>query len=80
MTVASARSWSGTTAAGSAKAPSNTPRLDGSNLAAQHDVVVVTVNQRLNIMGHLHLAELGGEAFAQSGNAGTLDMVAACNG
>ena len=56
---------------------SNTPRLDGTNLAAQHDVVVVTVNQRLNIMGHLHLAELGGEAFAQSGNAGTLDMVAA---
>jgi hypothetical protein len=56
---------------------SNTPRLDGTNLATHHDVVVVTVNQRLNIMGHLHLAELGGEAFAQSGNAGTLDMVAA---
>jgi para-nitrobenzyl esterase len=56
---------------------SNTPRLDGTNLAAQHDVVVVTVNQRLNILGHLHLADIGGEAFAQSGNAGTLDMVAA---
>jgi para-nitrobenzyl esterase len=56
---------------------SNVPRLDGTNLAARHDVVVVTVNQRLNIMGHLHLADLGGEAFAQSGNAGTLDMVAA---
>ena len=54
----------------------NTPRLEGTNLAARHDVVVVTVNQRLNIMGHLHLADLGGEAFAQSGNAGTLDMVA----
>ena len=55
----------------------NTPRLDGSNLATHHDVVVVTVNQRLNILGHMHLADLGGEAFAQSGNAGTLDMVAA---
>jgi para-nitrobenzyl esterase len=56
---------------------SNMARLDGSNLAALYDVVVVTVNQRLNILGHLHLADLGGEAFAQSGNAGTLDMVAA---
>jgi para-nitrobenzyl esterase len=54
----------------------NAPRLDGSNLAALYDVVVVTVNQRLNILGHLHLADIGGEAFAQSGNAGTLDMVA----
>jgi para-nitrobenzyl esterase len=54
----------------------NTPRLDGTNLAAHHDVVVVTVNQRLNILGHLHLAELGGSAFAQSGNAGALDMLA----
>jgi len=54
----------------------NTPRLDGSNLAAHHDVVVVTVNHRLNILGHLHLAELGGSEFAQSGNAGALDMLA----
>jgi para-nitrobenzyl esterase len=55
----------------------NTPRLDGTNLAAQHDVVVVSVNQRLNILGHLHLAEIGGNEYASSGNAGTLDMVAA---
>jgi para-nitrobenzyl esterase len=54
----------------------NTPRLDGTNLAPHHDVVVVTVNLRLNILGHMHLAEPGGEAFAPSGNAGTLDMVA----
>ncbi len=54
----------------------NTPRLDGTNLAAHHDVVVVTVNQRLNVLGHLHLAELGGSDFAQSGNAGALDMLA----
>ena len=55
----------------------NMPRLDGTHLAANHDVVVVTVNQRLNILGHLHLADLAGEEFAASGNAGTLDMLAA---
>jgi para-nitrobenzyl esterase len=56
---------------------SNSPRLDGTNLATHHDVMVVTVNQRLNILGHMQLADLGGEDFAQSGNSGTLDMVAA---
>jgi para-nitrobenzyl esterase len=55
----------------------NTPRLDGARLAARHDVVVVTVNHRLNILGFMHLAELGGPEFAQSGNAGALDMLAA---
>jgi para-nitrobenzyl esterase len=55
----------------------NMPRLDGTSLAKHHDVVVVTVNQRLNILGHLHLADLAGEGFANSGNAGTLDMLAA---
>jgi para-nitrobenzyl esterase len=54
----------------------NMPRLDGSGLAANHDVVVVTVNQRLNILGHLHLADLAGEGLAASGNAGSLDMLA----
>ena len=42
--------------------------------ARRGDVVVVTVNQRLNIFGHLDLSALGGDAH--SGNAGTLDMVA----
>ena len=55
----------------------NTPRLDGSSVAARHDVVVVTVNQRLNVLGHLNLADIGGAEFARSGNAATLDMVAA---
>ncbi|MBI3513265.1 MAG: carboxylesterase/lipase family protein, partial [Proteobacteria bacterium] len=55
----------------------NGDRLRGTNLARRGDVVVVTVNQRLTIFGHLHLGELGGPAFAQSANAGTLDMVAA---
>jgi para-nitrobenzyl esterase len=50
---------------------------DGANLARRGDVVVVGVNHRLNILGHLHLADLGGERYAQSGNAGVLDLVAA---
>lgn len=56
---------------------SNQIRLRGSRLCRRGDVVVVTVNQRLNIFGHLDLSEIGGPEFARSGNAGTLDMVAA---
>ena len=50
---------------------------EGSNLARRGDVVVVSVNHRLNIFGFLHLADIGGERFAHSGNAGVLDLVAA---
>ena len=50
---------------------------DGANLARRGDVVVVSVNHRLNIFGYLHLADIGGERFAHSGNAGSLDLVAA---
>jgi len=50
---------------------------DGANLARRGDVVVVSVNHRLNIFGFLHLAGIGGEAWAHSGNAGVLDLVAA---
>ena len=51
-------------------------RYDGSNLAHNHDVVVVTVNERLNAFGFLYLGQLGGERYADSGNAGLLDLVA----
>jgi para-nitrobenzyl esterase len=50
---------------------------DGANLACRHDVVVVTVNHRLNVFGYLYLAELGGERYAESSNVGMLDIVAA---
>src|SRR5213079_3492637 len=50
---------------------------DGGNLARRGDVVVVSVNHRLNIFGFLHLADIGGERYAHSGNAGTLDLIAA---
>lgn len=50
---------------------------DGTNMARRGDVVVVTVNHRLGALGYLHLAEIGGDAYAHSGNAGMLDLVAA---
>jgi para-nitrobenzyl esterase len=50
---------------------------DGANLARRGDVAVVSVNHRLNIFGFLHLADIGGERWAHSGNAGMLDLVAA---
>ena len=55
----------------------NSPRYDSTNLARRNDVVVVAVNHRLNIFGHLDLSAVGGERFAQSGNAGVLDLVLA---
>jgi para-nitrobenzyl esterase len=53
----------------------NWPAYDGHNLALNHDVVVVTVNHRLNGFGFLNLAELGGERYRDSGIAGQLDLV-----
>lgn len=52
-------------------------RYDGSRLASIHDVVVVTLNHRLNIFGHLYLADIAGERYADSGNVGMLDIVLA---
>ncbi|MGA2591674.1 MAG: carboxylesterase/lipase family protein [Bryobacteraceae bacterium] len=53
------------------------PIYDGANLAKKGDVVVVTVNHRLNVFGYLYLGQLGNDAYAKSGNAGMLDLVAA---
>lgn len=50
---------------------------DGAELARKHDVVAITVNHRLGALGYLYLAELGGERYADSGNLGNLDIVAA---
>ncbi len=55
----------------------STPWYDGSSFAARGDVVCVTVNYRLGALGFLHLADLGGEAYASSGNCGLLDQAAA---
>ncbi|OFW05816.1 MAG: carboxylesterase [Acidobacteria bacterium RIFCSPLOWO2_02_FULL_67_36] len=55
----------------------NRTETDGARLSRRGDVVVVTVNHRLNAFGYLYLAEIGGKAFADSGNAGMLDLVLA---
>lgn len=52
------------------------PGYDGANLARKGDVVVVTLNHRLNVLGFLDLSDFGPE-YASSGNAGLLDLVAA---
>jgi len=52
------------------------PWIDGEALARRGDVVVVTINHRLNVFGYLHLGDIGGEKYAASGNAGMLDLVA----
>lgn len=50
--------------------------FDGVNLATHGDVIVVTINHRLNVLGYLNLSAYG-EEYADSGNAGTLDTLAA---
>jgi len=54
-----------------------TADYEGTNLAAKHDVVVVSSNHRLNVFGYLYLADIGGERFTQASNAGMLDIIAA---
>jgi para-nitrobenzyl esterase len=53
------------------------PWVFGESLARRGDAVVVTVNHRLNVVGYLHLGDIGGSKYASSGNAGMLDLVAA---
>jgi para-nitrobenzyl esterase len=54
----------------------SSPLYDGTRLARRGDVVVVTVNHRLNAFGYAYLARLVPE-LADSGNAGQLDLVLA---
>ena len=49
---------------------------DGERLSRRGDVVVVSLNHRIGILGHLNLAAYG-EAYANSANVGMLDIVAA---
>ena len=48
----------------------------GENLSRRGDVVVVTLNHRLNVLGFLDLSACG-ERYGSSANAGMLDIVAA---
>jgi para-nitrobenzyl esterase len=55
----------------------SSPGYDGTNLVKRGDVVVVSINHRLNVFGFLYLAQLGGQDFARTGNVGMLDIVLA---
>lgn len=52
------------------------PLYEGTNVSRRGDVVVATINHRLNVFGHCYLGGVLGEEFQQSGNAGFLDLVA----
>lgn len=52
------------------------PSYDGTNMAKEHDVVVVTLNHRLNVLGFLDLSSFGAK-YAKSGNVGLMDLVVA---
>ena len=62
---------------GGAEVPPQNAFHDGAALARDYDVVVVTHNHRLGIMGYLYLGDLLGEEYAASGIAGMLDIVSA---
>ena len=56
-------------------ASSELPFYDGTNLAKK-DVVLVSINHRLNFLGYLDLSDFG-EKYKYSGVAGVMDMVKA---
>lgn len=63
---------------GGFEAGSGSSRLyDGARMARRGDVVVATINHRLNVFGHCYLGGVLGDEFAQSGNVGYLDLIAA---
>jgi para-nitrobenzyl esterase len=55
---------------------SGVPPYDGERLAEVGDVVVVSLNHRINVFGFLQLSEIAGDAY-RSGNVGMLDIVLA---
>ncbi len=55
----------------------SSPGYDGTNLCKRGDVVVVSINHRLNVLGFLYLGDIGGSEFANTGNVGMLDIVQA---
>lgn len=61
---------------GFALGSANNPQYDGSALARRGDVVVVSINHRLNALGYLYLGGLHDD-YADSGNIGQLDIILA---
>lgn len=52
------------------------PSYDGENLSRTGDVVIVSINHRLNVLGFLDLSAVD-EKYAKSANVGMMDVVAA---
>ena len=52
------------------------PGYDGHNLADEGDIVVVTINHRLNTLGYTDISDYG-EKYKYSGNVGNIDIVQA---
>ena len=50
--------------------------LLSERFVAEHDVVLVGVNHRLNVFGYTYLADMAAK-YADSGNVGQLDLIAA---
>jgi para-nitrobenzyl esterase len=59
-----------------ASGSSSSPLYDGVHLCRRSNVVVVTLNHRLNAFGYLYLGMMS-EAYPDSGNAGQLDLILA---
>lgn len=55
----------------------SSPLYDGVALCRRGDVVVVTLNHRLNLFGYNGLGQLLGGEFARSGSVGNLDLMLA---
>ncbi len=49
--------------------------LDGTNLAQNGEVVVVTLNHRLNVFGFANFSMINGDSFPESINLGMMDIV-----
>jgi para-nitrobenzyl esterase len=50
------------------------PTYDGENLSAGEDIVIVSLNHRLNVLGFLDLSAVS-EKYALSANVGMMDIV-----
>lgn len=53
------------------------PEYHGENLSRKGDIVFCSLNHRLGPLGFADFSSIGGEKYAESGNVGMLDIVAA---
>jgi para-nitrobenzyl esterase len=53
------------------------PSHEGAQMARHHDIVQISVNHRLNVLGFFDLSEIGGPDYADSVNVGMTDLVTA---